>query len=156
MMNSVMGRSLNRQWRLLSKCMSMVMNWVFSLMPKRSDRKKRCSSLFIFILTAVVRWSRKVEMLEKCNGDSTVILLHGVKTNTGINEKVFEVLISLFRVVCCRTYAQDSIYVVPLPKGYQGWVWWIMDIEFGKAGISGICMKTDSTVLKELSSMSSV
>ena len=30
----------------------------------------------------------KVEMLEK-NGDSTVILLHGVKTNTGINEKVF-------------------------------------------------------------------
>lgn len=53
-------------------------------------------------------------------------------------------LISLFVLFAAGMYAQDSIYVVPLPKDTK--VKYDVDIEFGKAGISGICiMKTDST-----------
>ena len=87
MMNSVTGRSLTDNGDFSVKMYVNGDEWVAFLTPKRSDMKKMFKSIHLYFDSSRSMVS-KVEMLEK-NGDSTVILLHGVKTNTGINEKVF-------------------------------------------------------------------
>jgi len=87
MMNSVTGRSLTDNGDFTVKMYVNGDEWVAFLTPKRSDMKKMFKSIHLYFDSSRSMVS-KVEMLEK-NGDSTVILLHGVKTNTGINEKVF-------------------------------------------------------------------
>lgn len=89
MMNSVVGNSLNDQKDFAVSISATATEYVATLVPKQKQMKQMFQKIVLHFnkQKSIVA---KVELIEK-KGDRTVIELHHVKTNAGINAAVFKV-----------------------------------------------------------------